>query len=37
MNWIKRVNWLTLFVWVGMLTISFTIWYFIIKLIRSLI
>ena len=33
MNFIKRINWLALVVWVGMLTIGLTIWYFIIKLI----
>jgi len=36
MNFIKflqRINW----VWIGLIMMSFTIWYFLIKLIRSLI
>jgi len=33
MNFIKRINW----VWIGLITISFTIWYYIIKLIRSVL
>ena len=37
MNFIRRINWLTLLVWVGLLMISFTIWYFLIKLIRSVL
>jgi len=37
MNFIKRVNWMNLFLWVGLLTMSITIWYYIIKLITKLI
>ena len=34
---IRRIRWMNLFLWVGLLTMSFTIWYFIIKLITKLI
>jgi hypothetical protein len=37
MSFIKKINWINLLVWVGLLTISFTIWYYIIKLIRSIV
>ena len=32
-KFLKRINW----VWIGLIIMSFTIWYYIIKLIRSVL
>ena len=37
MNFIKRVNWMNLCLWLSIMIISFTMWYWIIKLITKLI
>jgi hypothetical protein len=37
MNFIKRIRWMNLCLWVSILGISFTIWYYLIKLIRSVL
>ena len=37
MNFIKRINWMNLLLWIGLMTISFTIWYWIIKLVFKII
>ena len=28
MNFIKRIRWMNLLLWLGLMTISFTIWYY---------
>ena len=37
MNFIKRIDWFNVVVWFTILGMSFTIWYYIIKLTTKLI
>ena len=37
MNFIKKIRWMNLLLWIGLMTISFTIWYWIIKLVFKII
>jgi len=34
---IRRIRWMNLCLWLGLMTMSFTIWYFIIKLIFKIL
>ena len=35
-NKIKKYNWTFLIVWVSIITISFTLWYYIFKILKNL-
>ena len=35
-NKIKKYNWTFLIVWVSIIAISFTLWYYIFKIVKSL-